>query len=72
MMNIGMLDRLVRLLLAVALLYLGLFFYAHSALGLGLTIAAFIPLLTALVGVCPLYRLLGICTCPAKKPSSNL
>lgn len=67
--NVGTIDRLIRLLLAAVLLYLGLFFYADSALGIGLTIAAFIPLLTAVVGFCPLYRLLGIRTCSIKNPS---
>jgi hypothetical protein len=69
--NMGQFDRLIRLLLAAVLLYLGLVFYAHTALGIGLAIAALIPLLTAVVGVCPLYRLLGIRTCSVKNSSPN-
>ncbi|WP_416668653.1 YgaP family membrane protein [Egbenema bharatensis] len=70
--NMGLFDRLIRLLLAAVLLYLGLVFYAQTALGIGLAIVALIPLLTAVVGVCPLYRLLGIRTCSIKNSSSNL
>jgi hypothetical protein len=50
------------------------------ALGLGLLAVAFVgpktplgylgvvPLLTGLVGTCPLYSLLGLSTCRAQKP----
>jgi hypothetical protein len=60
--NIGFSDRLFRLLLASALFYLGLFLYSGSALGVGLVVAGSVLLVTALVGFCGLYRLLGIHT----------
>lgn len=60
--NIGAVDRLIRLLVASALFYLGLFPYIGSVLGIGLVIAGGVSLITALVGFCGLYRLLGICT----------
>lgn len=60
--NIGSLDRLIRLLLASALFDLGLFLYPGSALGIGLVVAGGVLLVTALVGFCGLYRLLGIRT----------
>lgn len=60
--NVGSLDRLIRLLLASVLFYLGLFLYSSSALGIGLVAAGGILLITALVGFCGLYRLLGIHT----------
>ncbi|MGQ9871661.1 YgaP family membrane protein [Leptodesmis sp.] len=60
--NVGLLDRLIRVLLASVLLYLGLFLYNGSALGIGLLIAGGILFVTALVGFCGLYRLLGIRT----------
>ena len=60
--NVGTTDRLVRLIAAVILLYLGLQTYAGSALGLGLTIAGGVALLTGLVGSCALYGLLGLNT----------
>ena len=66
--NVGALDRVIRLILAGVLLYLGLNIYASSALGIGLAIAALIPALTAILGSCALYGLLGINT---QKPNRN-
>jgi hypothetical protein len=60
--NVGSIDRLIRLLLASVLFYLGLFLYSGSTLGIGLVIAGGVLLVTALVGFCGLYRLLGIHT----------
>lgn len=60
--NVGSIDRLIRLLLASVLFYSGLFFYSGSALGIGLVVVGSILLITALVGFCGLYRLLGIHT----------
>ena len=60
--NVGTTDRLVRLIAAAILLYLGLQTYACSALGIGLTIAGGIALRTGLVGSCALYGLLGLNT----------
>lgn len=61
--NVGGLDRLVRLALAALLLYAGLGLLGGTTVGIGLAIAAAIPALTAIVGICPLYGLLGIKTC---------
>jgi hypothetical protein len=60
--NVGLLDRLIRLFLASVLFYLSLYLYNGSALGIGLVIAGVVLLVTALVGFCGLYRLLGIHT----------
>ncbi|MGI0484178.1 DUF2892 domain-containing protein [Pantanalinema rosaneae CENA516] len=60
--NVGLLDRLVRLLLASVLLYLGLFLYRGSALGIGALAIGGVLLTTALIGFCGLYQLLGIRT----------
>lgn len=60
--NVGSLDRLIRLLLASALFYLGLFLYNGSVLGIGLIVFGVILLATALFSFCGLYRLLGIST----------
>lgn len=56
--NEGKLDRTLRIIAGVVLIAL-VFVGPQTAWGwIGL-----VPLLTGLVGVCPLYRLLGINTC---------
>lgn len=60
--NVGTIDRFIRLGLAGVLLYLGFGIYGGSALGIGLAVIAIVPALTALVGTCPLYSVLGIKT----------
>ena len=56
-MNIGTLDRTIRIVLGVVLLAL-VFVGPQTRWGyLGL-----IPLVTGIVGYCPLYRVLGIST----------
>jgi hypothetical protein len=59
--NEGTLDRALRVGLGVALLAL-VFVGPRSAWGL----VGLIPLITGVVGFCPLYRLLGVSTCPAR------
>ncbi len=55
--NIGLIDRILRV--ALGLFLISLFFWGPETpwgfIGL-------VPLLTAFVGFCPAYRLLGICT----------
>ena len=55
-LNIGNTDRLIRIVLGVAIAVLGIVF--KSWLGL----IAIIPLATAAVGTCPLYLPFGIST----------
>ncbi|MCA9889069.1 MAG: DUF2892 domain-containing protein [Anaerolineae bacterium] len=58
--NEGNMDRIIRIVLAVVIFGLGL--AAQSWLGL----IGFVPLLTGLVGWCPIYSIFGISTCPMK------
>jgi hypothetical protein len=60
--NVGTIDRLIRLILASVLFYLGFFLFGGSGLGIGLAVAGGVMLVTALVGFCGLYQLLGIRT----------
>ena len=61
-----MLDRVLRVIVGVALL--AWFFYDsgtgfwHVAKLIGI-----VPLVTGLVGTCPVYSMLGISTCPMKQ-----
>lgn len=58
--NVGTIDRVVRIVIGIVLLAL-VFVGPHTPWGL----VGAVPLLTAFVGFCPLYRLLGIRTCRA-------
>jgi hypothetical protein len=66
MMNIGMTDRIVRIVLGVAMLILGFGGFVTGYAGLALKILGFVPILTAVVGICPLYMPLGLSTGPKK------
>jgi hypothetical protein len=59
--NEGFADRVIRVILGIALLAL-VFVGPQTWLGL----IGIVPLVTGIVGFCPLYRLGGIRTCPAK------
>mgnify|MGYP001003126333 CR=1 FL=1 len=60
--NEGAIDRVLRIVVGLGVLSL-VFIGPKTPLGyIGL-----VPLLTGLVGICPLYSLLGINTCPVKK-----
>lgn len=62
MKNEGTLDRGVRVLIGLLLITL-VFVGPTTAWGwVGL-----VPLVTGVVGFCPLYRILGLNTCPVKK-----
>lgn len=58
--NVGTVDRAVRLTLALALF--SLFFFLEGPLA-WLGLIGIVPLVTGLVGSCPLYRLFGVRTC---------
>jgi Protein of unknown function (DUF2892) len=60
--NVGMLDRIARALLGLVLIALTL----TGAIGVWGWIGV-VPLLTAAIGNCPLYGVLGLSTCPLKK-----
>lgn len=62
MSNVGTTDRIVRIVVAIVLLALGWGGVVDGIAGTILKIAGFVPLATAAVGFCPLYRPLGIST----------
>jgi fatty acid desaturase len=55
-------DRIVRVVLGIALLYLGWAGVVTGGWGTFLKVIGFVPLLTGLVGYCPLYALLKVRT----------
>lgn len=56
-------DRMLRVALGIALLYLGWSGATSGALGAVLKYLGFLPLITGLAGWCPAYRVFGVRTC---------
>ena len=65
--NMGNADRIIRLLLAAVIAVLYFTNTITGTLGIVLLVLAGVFVLTGLIGVCPLYALLGLNTCAAKK-----
>lgn len=65
--NVGNTDKIIRLVVAVALVALYFTGKITGTLGvIGLVVAGVFTF-TALLGTCPIYSLLGASTCPVKK-----
>lgn len=60
--NVGGIDKVVRIGAGVILIGL-----AVAGIGAPWTWIGVVPLATGLVGWCPLYRLVGVNTCPVDK-----
>lgn len=65
--NVGTIDRVIRVVLAIVLGYLYFSGTVTGALGIILLIIGVILLFTGLVGFCALYKPLGISTCKTKE-----
>jgi hypothetical protein len=65
--NMGNADRIIRVLLAAVFAYLYFSGTVSGTIGLVLVILGGVFVLTSLISFCPLYTLVGINTCPAKK-----
>jgi len=55
--NVGMIDKVVRIVIGVAIIAAGLYYQSWWGL------VGLLPLATAFAGCCGLYSLLGISTC---------
>lgn len=64
--NMGGVDRVLRVLIAVAIAILYFTEVITGTLGSVLLIVGAVFLLTSIVGFCPLYAIFGIRTCPKK------
>ncbi|MFO7827357.1 MAG: DUF2892 domain-containing protein [Bacteroidales bacterium] len=65
--NIGIADRIIRIIIALTI---GVLFFTEvitGTLGIILLIVGAILLLTAIINFCGLYTLFGFSTCPMKK-----
>ncbi len=64
--NVGTVDRVVRIVIALALGVLVLTGQVSGVLAIILGVAAVVLLATGVIGFCGLYTVLGISTCPRK------
>ncbi len=65
--NVGSADKIIRFVIAAVAVILAIATGPSAILGIILFIVAAVMVLTALVGVCPLYKLIGVNTCPLDK-----
>jgi len=65
--NVGTLDRIMRLVLAVVFAYLYFGGVVEGTAGLVLLVLGVVFAANASLSFCPIYTLVGINTCPAKK-----
>lgn len=65
--NMGSVDRLIRLVIAALAIYLYSKGILTGTAGVAALVVAAVFALTSLVSFCPLYRLVGISTCPTPK-----
>ncbi|AXY74186.1 DUF2892 domain-containing protein [Paraflavitalea soli] len=68
--NMGAADRIVRLLLAALMVYLYYNQVVTGIWGIVLLVVSMVFVLTSLIGLCPLYSLLGINSCRIRKQHS--
>ena len=65
--NVGTTDRIIRAIAAIAALIGALALGIGTAGGILLLVVGGVLAVTAAVGFCPLYRVLGMNTCPVSK-----
>lgn len=63
--NVGGIDRILRIVVGLALIA-GFFLNADASMR-WLYLIGIVPLATGLMSTCPLYSILGLNTCPMKK-----
>ncbi len=65
--NVGSTDRIIRAIVGIAALIGAIALGIGTGGGIALLVVGGIMVVTAAVGFCPLYRVLGLNTCPAPK-----
>ncbi|MEQ8482330.1 MAG: DUF2892 domain-containing protein [Hoeflea sp.] len=63
--NVGGIDRILRIVAGLVLL--AMFFVFPDASWRYFALIGIVPLATGLLSTCPLYSILGLSTCPAKR-----
>lgn len=69
--NMGVADRVIRLLFALVIIILYLKNVIGGTLAIVFLILAGVFILTSLIGFCPLYKVFGVNTCPDRKANER-
>jgi hypothetical protein len=67
--NMGTADRIIRVIIAAIVSVLYFTGIIEGTLGVVLLTLASIFVLTSMIGICPVYSVTGLNTCPAKRAS---
>jgi hypothetical protein len=65
--NVGTVDRIARIVVGLVLIAYAIPFWFPSTGWNWIGWIGVVPLATAIFGFCPLYSVLGVSTCPAKR-----
>ena len=65
--NMGNVDKIIRIIIAVVFAVLYFTNTISGTLGLVLVVLAGVFVLTSLISFCPLYAILGLSSCPVKE-----
>lgn len=65
--NVGSADKIIRLALAIAGLVVAVLTGIGTVLGIVLVVVSAVLVVTAFTGFCPLYRVIGLSTCPVRR-----
>jgi hypothetical protein len=65
--NMGNADKIVRLAIAALVIILFLTNVLSGTVGIVLVALSAVFVLTSLIGFCPLYKIVGLSTCPVEK-----
>lgn len=65
--NMGNMDRMVRIMIAIVMAVLYFTNVVTGTLGIILLVLAGVFTMTSIISFCPLYTLIGFSTCPTKK-----
>lgn len=64
--NLGVIDRVIRFIIGLVLLYIGYYFGISTIVGIVLIILGAISFIESLVGFCLIYKIFGISTMKPK------
>jgi uncharacterized membrane protein HdeD (DUF308 family) len=69
--NVGGADKVIRIILGIALLAAGLFHFATGAWAIAAYVVGTIALVTGLFGFCPAWAIFGVNTCSVRHAQSK-